>query len=141
MEIRRATESDTSELAKMLFELRKHIHGIEGSVKPLEKYVQQKLKDERYHLLVVEQGKEIVATIGLNLKSGKIAILMDAYVKPGFRRHGITKMMEEEVYRLAKKNGKNVIELDVMRSNQEGWETWPSLDYKPFKLIMRKNIE
>ncbi|MGY5860679.1 MAG: GNAT family N-acetyltransferase [Candidatus Thorarchaeota archaeon] len=141
MKIRGAKTSDGPELAKMLFELRKHIHGIEGSVKPLEKYVHQKLKDERYRLLVVEKGKEIVATIGLNLKSGKIAILMDAYVKPDFRRQGITKMMEEEVYRVARENGRNVIELDVMRSNQQGWDTWHSLEYQPFKLIMRKKIE
>ncbi|TFG33208.1 GNAT family N-acetyltransferase [Candidatus Thorarchaeota archaeon] len=140
MKIRNAETSDAPELAEMLFELRKHIHGIEGSVKPLEKYVRQKLKDERYKLLVVEKEKEIVATIGLTLKQGKIAILMDAYVKPEFRRQGITKMMEEEVYRLAKENGKNVIELDVMRSNQQGWDTWHTLDYQPFKLIMRKKI-
>jgi ribosomal protein S18 acetylase RimI-like enzyme len=103
--------------------------------------VQQKLKDKRYQLLVVEKENEIVATIGLNMKRGRIAILMDAYVKPEFRRQGITKMMEEEVYRSARENDKNVIELDVMRSNEEGWETWHSLAYQPFKLIMRKRID
>ena len=124
MDYRIATVSDCEELTRLRMQMRQErdadFQEQELRANTLD-FFYRNINSGRHIAFICEDGKQIVATVGLSLfempptsklLSGKVAKLMNMYVVPSHRRRGIAKELLKFTAAYAAKNGYHKIMLN-----------------------------
>lgn len=84
----------------------------------------------------------MVGAVLVRLRTGgRSACLSRAYVIPSHRRQGTMRRLERIVVDFLRQRGFSTLDLTVVPYNEEGMATWPTLGYKPTKIVMTKQIK
>src|SRR5512136_1718125 len=69
-------------------------------------------------LLIAKMGGEACGCVALRRLEGRICEMKRLYVKPGFRKHGLGKLLVERVIAEAKNRGYELMRLDTLATMQ-----------------------
>lgn len=152
--IRRAKNSDSRELGE-LFEEADILHRRAlpqvfqkpQDAKWYEKYLEKIFSDKNAALLVAEEEGELVGLVLVWVRQSanipilvprKFAVMENLVVKKEFRKKGIGRQLVEAAEEWIKKEGANLIELNVWEFNQGARDFYEKLGYQTVSRKMQK---
>lgn len=133
-------ENDIPKLAELYLKLRRHIMNAEGTMEMMINYIKHQRQKDNYLIYIARINNEIAGTIAFEIKTKRIAMILDAYVEEDYRKQGIMKALEQSVISYLKTQGVKTANLTVRVHNTEGKATWLSLGYKTIMEVMKKSI-
>jgi ribosomal protein S18 acetylase RimI-like enzyme len=71
----------------------------------------------------------------------KVGYISGAYIKQGFRKKGIMKLLENRMIEFFKSKNLTYVDLNVINNNITGKRCWKELGYVTFREQMRKRIK
>jgi GNAT superfamily N-acetyltransferase len=104
--------------------------------------LQQWLQDERVRLLTLRTDQWIgFAAVRLIARDGStLAELMDIYVIPGMRRHGLGSHLVEDVMAWAAQNGAREMSIAIKVRHQAAVDFFAQLGFSPQRLLLTRWI-
>lgn len=145
MKIERATKQDIPAIAECWVDLRLHQREQPGGQRPslrgMMRQVERNMAQPHCHYFVAKEAGEVVAAAFVRLrKSGRSAHFARAYTVPSHRRKGVMRRLEQAIVKFLRQRRITTLDLTVVPYNKEGMATWPTLGYKPTKIVMTKEI-
>ncbi len=118
------------------------------SVSDRVKLLEDRFNADKGMIVVAEVNGEIVGFISMTIMScfmivssvKNIGYIEAGYVKPLYRKLGITKKLEAMVVEFLKEKGIRYLELFTLLNNEPANESWKKLGYSPFRLQWRKDL-
>lgn len=99
-------------------------------------------------IVVAEVDGEIIGFISMTIMQcfmiissvKNIGYIEAGYVRPQYRKLGITKKLESMVVEFLKEKGIRYLELFTLLNNEPANESWTKLGYSPFRMQWRKDL-
>jgi ribosomal protein S18 acetylase RimI-like enzyme len=112
------------------------------------KYLAKKFSEKSTKLLVASRNGEIIGFMLCLLspnvpvfKERTIGVVSDVYVRPEFRRQGITKEMLKVAIRWFHKNKVVTVQLNVAAANIEARTVWNQLGFQAHMIMKRLDLD
>lgn len=120
----------------------------EISVDDRVKLLEDRFNADKGLIVVAEVEGEIVGFISMTIMNcfmvvssvKNIGYIEAGYVKPQFRRLGITRKLESQVVEFLKEKNIRYLELFTLLNNETANDSWSKLGYSPFRLQWRKDL-
>ncbi len=120
----------------------------ELSVDDRVELLKARLNADKGLVVVAEVEGEIVGFISMTIINcfmivssiKDIGYIEAGYVKPDFRKHGITRKLENMVEEFLKKKGIRYLELFTLMNNEIANNSWSKLGFIPFRQQWRKDL-
>ncbi|HIJ16991.1 MAG TPA: GNAT family N-acetyltransferase [Thermoplasmata archaeon] len=155
MEIREARIGDLGDvidLWEMMIEhhtrLSPHFTLSEDGKEKYSKYLARKFSEKSTKLLVAVQNGRMVGFMLCLLapnapvfKERTIGVVSDVYVRPEYRKRGVTKEMLKVALRWFHRNKVTTVQLNVAAANLEARSAWGQLGFKPHMMMKRLDLE
>ncbi|UCF59514.1 MAG: GNAT family N-acetyltransferase [Candidatus Bathyarchaeota archaeon] len=145
MKVERAIRQDIRSIAECCVALRLHQRersdGYRPSLRAIIRQVEGNFERPHCHHFVAKEAGKVVGVVLVRLRrGGRSAYLARAYVIPSHRRQGVMRRLESTVVDFLRQRGFSTLDLTVVPYNEEGMSTWPTLGYRPNKIVMTKQI-
>jgi len=155
--IRRYTPADADVLRTMIAELRAHEISIDPACRPWEQvadgyfdFISSKVAASSGCCWIVEVADEIagfsvgyedsIDEVFLKDEEKTFAYVSDTYVKPGFRRHGLARQLNESMERYFAARGVRKMRHVVLGANIAINNMLQQAGYAPYEIIYEKRI-
>lgn len=120
----------------------------ELSVQEREKLLKDRFNADKGLVVVAEVDGNIVGFISMTIINcfmvvssiRDIGYIEAGYVKPGYRRLGITRKLENMVEEFLKEKGIRYLELFTLMNNEIANNSWSKLGFIPFRQQWRKDL-
>ncbi len=120
----------------------------EISIEDRVKLLEDRFNADKGLIVVAEVDEKIVGFISMTIMNcfmvvssvKNIGYIEAGYVKPQYRRLGITKKLESIVVEFLKEKKIRYLELFTLLNNEPANKSWSNLGYSPFRLQWRKDL-
>lgn len=120
----------------------------ELSVQEREKLLKDRFNADKGLVVVAEVDGNIVGFISMTIINcfmvvssiKDIGYIEAGYVKPGYRRLGITRKLENMIEEFLKEKGIRYLELFTLMNNEIANNSWSKLGFIPFRQQWRKDL-